>query len=57
MIQMFEFPLRRTRELLLEQLHQVMDNGSVSIKVESRFQILEAVSNSLLVHLHGWRVC
>jgi hypothetical protein len=33
MKEMFEFPLRRTYELLLEQLRQARRNGSVDIKV------------------------
>lgn len=47
MKEMFEFPLRRTYELLLEQIQQARGSGKVDIKVSTHIPLLSRRSFQL----------
>jgi hypothetical protein len=55
---MFEFPLRRTYELLFEQLQQARRAGKVHIKVREACEAYHPTSGHLvltvIVCFHGW---
>jgi hypothetical protein len=59
MKELFEFPLRRMYELLLEQLQQARRAGKVQIKVreacESHCPKSDHLVLTVIVCLHGWR--